>query len=83
MKPKLVIKVSHVDEVQMIVKWANKTGTPLIPISSGPPHHKGDTIPSVPESIIIDLSGMKKIISIVKKSLIKFKNRTVMLPKKK
>ncbi len=64
MKPRMVVKVKNVDEVQKIVKWANKTNTPLIPISSGPPHHRGDTVASVPESVIIDLSGMKKIINI-------------------
>ncbi len=63
-KPRFVVKVNQVDEVQKIVKWANKTGTPLIPVSSGPPHHRGDTVPGVPESVIIDLSGMKKVISI-------------------
>jgi FAD/FMN-containing dehydrogenase len=64
MKPRLVVKASGVEQVQKIVKWANKTRTPLIPVSSGPPHYKGDTVASVPEAVIVDLSGMKKIISI-------------------
>ncbi|MBN1973559.1 MAG: FAD-binding oxidoreductase [Sedimentisphaerales bacterium] len=64
MIPRLLVKVNNVNEVQKIVKWANKTNTPLIPVSSGPPHYKGDTVASVPEAVIIDLSGMKKIISI-------------------
>ena len=64
MIPRLVIKVSNVDEVQKVVKWANETNTPLVPVSSGFSHHKGDTVPGVPESVIIDLSGMKKIKSI-------------------
>ena len=33
-------------------------------MSSGAPHFKGDTVPSVPESVIVDLSGMNKIINI-------------------
>jgi FAD/FMN-containing dehydrogenase len=66
MKPGMVVKVSNVDQVQKVAKWANKTETPLVPISSGFPHHKGDTVPGVPESVIIDLSGMKKILSINK-----------------
>ena len=64
MMPRLVVKVNNALEVQKIVRWANNTGTPLVPVSSGPPHHKGDTIPGVPEAVIVDLSGMKKIISI-------------------
>ncbi len=63
-KPRMVVKVTHVAEVQKIVRWANATRTPLVPVSSGPPHHKGDTVASVPEAVVIDLSGMKKIISI-------------------
>lgn len=63
-KPWLVVKVRNSDEVQRIVKWANKTNTPLVPISSGPPHFHGDTIPGLPGTIIIDLSGMKRIIRI-------------------
>jgi hypothetical protein len=36
----------------------------LVPVSSGAPHFKGDTVPSVPQSVIVDLSGMNKIINI-------------------
>ena len=43
---------------------ANETQTPLIPVSSGAPHFRGDTVPSVAGSIIVDLSKMKKIINI-------------------
>lgn len=63
-KPWFVVKPKNVDEVQGIVKWANDTSTPLVPVSSGPPHFRGDTVPSVPEAVIIDLSGMKRVINI-------------------
>jgi FAD/FMN-containing dehydrogenase len=63
-KPRQVVKVKRVEEVQKIVQWANKTSTPLVPVSSGAPHYKGDTVPSIPEAVIVDLSGMKKIINI-------------------
>jgi FAD/FMN-containing dehydrogenase len=62
--PRAVVKVRSADEVQAIVKLANELKTPLVPISSGGPHHKGDTVPSVPEAVIVDLSGMKKILNI-------------------
>ncbi len=64
MMPNLVVKVKNADEVQKIVKLANETKTPLVPVSSGAPHYKGDTVPCVPEAVIVDLSGMKKIINI-------------------
>lgn len=67
-KPQLVVKPSNADEVQNIVKWANETHTPLVPVSSGPPHFRGDTVPSMPGSVVVDLSGMKKIIRIDRRS---------------
>ncbi len=63
-KPQLVVRVKSADKVQALVRWANETKTPLVPVSSGAPHFKGDTVPSVPEAIIVDLSGMNKIINI-------------------
>lgn len=63
-RPRYVVKVKDADQVQRIVKLANETKTPIVPVSSTGPRHNGDTVPSVPESIIVDLSGMKRIISI-------------------
>ena len=64
MTPLAVAKPETAAQVQELIKWANETKTPLVPISSGGPHFKGDTVPSVPESVIVDLSGMNKIINI-------------------
>jgi len=64
MKPLFAVKPENAEQVQAIVRWANETKTPLVPVSSGAPHFKGDTVPSVPQSVIVDLSGMNKIISI-------------------
>jgi len=38
-------------------------GHPLIPVSSGPPHFQGDTIPSQ-GGVVVDLSRMKRIIRV-------------------
>jgi len=62
--PRLVVKARNTEEVQAIVRWANETRTPLVPISSGPPHSYGDTVPSVGGAVIVDLNGMKRIIRI-------------------
>lgn len=63
-KPSLVVKPKSAEEVQEIVKWANESGTPLVPVSSGGPRFNGDTVPSAGAAIVVDLSGMKKIMRI-------------------
>jgi len=62
--PRCVVKAGTAKEVQEIVKWANDTLTPLVPVSSGSPHFRGDTVPSVGGAVIVDLSGMKKVIRV-------------------
>jgi FAD/FMN-containing dehydrogenase len=64
LKPAGVVRPGNVAEVQAIVKWGNKTRTPLIPVSSGAPHFRGDTVPGASGAVIIDLSRLKKIIHI-------------------
>lgn len=69
MLPRFVVKVKNADEVQKIVNLANETKTPLVPVSSRGKRYRGDTVPSVPESVIVDLSGMNKILSISRQQL--------------
>src|SRR4030042_2560557 len=64
MKPWFVVKPKNVDEVQDIVRWANQARTPLVPVSSGPPRFHGDSVPSMPGAVILDLTKMNKIIRI-------------------
>jgi FAD/FMN-containing dehydrogenase len=61
-KPAYVVKPKNAADVTEIVKLANKTGTPLIPVSSGPPHFRGDTVPSIGGAVVVDMSGMNKIV---------------------
>lgn len=63
-QPRFVVRVKSVEEVQGIIGWANRTNTPLVPVSSGPPHFHGDTVPGVSGAVIVDLSGMKKIMDV-------------------
>lgn len=72
-KPRLVVRPKNVDEVQGIVKCANQTGTPLVTVSSGPPHFRGDTVPSTGGAVIVDLGRMNRIIKIDRR------NRVVMI----
>ncbi|MCJ7795203.1 MAG: FAD-binding protein, partial [Thermoleophilia bacterium] len=60
-EPQLVVRPGTEDEVQNVVAWANRTATPLVPVSSGGPHFYGDTVPSVPGAVMVDLSRMDRI----------------------
>lgn len=64
MKPHFLVRPGNVEDVQNIVRWANQTLTPLVPVSSGGPHLRGDSLPTAPESVIVDLSGMKQILKV-------------------
>jgi hypothetical protein len=60
--PRCVVRPGDSQELQRIVAWANKSRTPLIPVSSGPPHFRGDTVPSVGGAVVVDLRRMNRIV---------------------
>jgi FAD/FMN-containing dehydrogenase len=66
-RPASLVKPKSAADVQRILKFANETKTPLVPVSSGPPHFRGDTVPSVGGAVIVDMSGMKKIMFVDRK----------------
>jgi hypothetical protein len=61
LKPWFAVRPGNAEQVQSLVKWAIATKTPLVPVSSGGPHGYGDTVPSVAEAVIVDLSRLKAI----------------------
>ena len=63
-KPACVVKPRNTDDVKQLVNLANETLTPLVSVSSGPPHFRGDTVPGTGGAVIVDLSGMKKIVRV-------------------
>jgi hypothetical protein len=63
-RPAFVVKPANADDIGKIVTLANETLTPLVPVSSGPPHFRGDTVPGTGGAIIVDLSKMKKVIKV-------------------
>jgi len=63
-KPDYVVKPRNSDDIAKLVKLANDTQTPLVPVSSGPPHFRGDTVPGTGGAVIVDLTKMKKIIRV-------------------
>ncbi|MGI5939251.1 MAG: FAD-binding oxidoreductase [Thermoleophilia bacterium] len=60
--PRCVVRPKDTEEVQQIINWANTSATPLIPVSSGPPHYRGDTVPSVGGAVIVDMRRLNKIV---------------------
>ena len=61
-RPRCEVRPRSTAEVQALVKWANETKTPLVPVSSGAPHLRGDTVPSTGGAVIVDMSAMNKIV---------------------
>ncbi len=61
-RPDALVFVETVEQVQEVVRYANKTKTPLIPYSSGLNLH-GGTIPKQ-GGIILNLSRMNRILSV-------------------
>ena len=61
-KPSCVVKPKEAKAVQKLIAAANETQTPLVPVSSGAPHFRGDTVPTLGGSVIVDMSQMNKIV---------------------
>jgi FAD/FMN-containing dehydrogenase len=61
-RPAYVVKAHSAAEVKRLVGLAGQTETPLVPVSSGPPHFRGDTVPGIGGAVVVDLSEMKKIV---------------------
>jgi FAD/FMN-containing dehydrogenase len=60
-RPQFVVKASTAEAIQKLVNLAKETATPLVPVSSGPPHFNGDTVPATGDAVVVDMSGMKRI----------------------
>jgi FAD/FMN-containing dehydrogenase len=71
-RPFCIVYPQNKEEIKQIIRLANEYKIPLTPVSSGPPHFRGDTIPKE-GGIIINLSKMKKILRI------DTRNRTVIV----
>jgi hypothetical protein len=61
-RPACVVRPKKAEDIQKIINIANETQTPLVPVSSGPPHFRGDTIPCSGGSVVVDLKHMNKVI---------------------
>jgi FAD/FMN-containing dehydrogenase len=62
--PACIVRPGNTGELQGVVRWANENHRPLVPVSSGGPHFRGDTVPGVEGAVIVDLRRMNKIIRV-------------------
>ena len=62
-RPWLIVYPESKEQVREIVKLANDSKIPLVPVSSGPPRFHGDTVP-LESGVIVDFSKMKSILKI-------------------
>jgi FAD/FMN-containing dehydrogenase len=63
-QPAWVVKPRTTAEIKPLVNLANETQTPLVSVSSGAPHFRGDTVPGSGGMVIVDLSGLRRIIRV-------------------
>ena len=57
LNPCFEVRPKNAEEVQKIIFGANETQTPLVSVSSGGPHFRGDTYPTASEAVLVDLRG--------------------------
>jgi FAD/FMN-containing dehydrogenase len=62
--PWAVVRPGCAEEVRQVVAWANDTATPLVPVSSGGPHFHGDTVPSAPGAVMLDLRRLDEVLRV-------------------
>jgi FAD/FMN-containing dehydrogenase len=62
--PACVVWPQTVDQVKRIVELANSKSIPIVPVSSGGPRLRGDTIPQSDNSVILNLTKMSKILRV-------------------
>lgn len=63
-RPWLTVRPTSSDQVRDIVRLANETRTPLIPLSSSGPHRHGASTPEVDGAVEVDLRGMNRILRV-------------------
>jgi FAD/FMN-containing dehydrogenase len=60
--PRAIARPANEEQVTELVRWANRKRVPLVPVSSTGERRRGDTVPAVTGTIIVDLSSMDALI---------------------
>ncbi len=59
-KPVALVRPRTTEQVQRLVELANRVDINLVPVSSGAPHFRGDTLPGKP-GVLVDMSANDRI----------------------
>ena len=62
--PKAIVKPLNLDQLVAVLHWANSTGTGVVPVSSTGCRRRGDTVPQIADAVVLDLSGMRRLIHV-------------------
>ncbi len=60
-KPALIVQPRRTEEIRQVIQLSKQKGYKLVPVSSGTPRFRGDSVPEVDNAVIVDLTKMKKI----------------------
>lgn len=60
--PAAVLRAATTEDVAEVLGWANKTRTGVVPVSSTGRRRRGDTVPQRDRTVMLDLSGMKRLV---------------------
>ena len=71
--PAPVVKPRSKEEVKEVLELATREGFAVVPVSSGTPRLRGDTVPTVEGTVVMDLRGMNTILWVDRR------NRTAMI----
>lgn len=62
-EPVAIVRPKDLTELQALIRKARELKLPLQPVSSGPPHFRGDTVPFGP-SVIVDMRSFNHIVRV-------------------
>jgi FAD/FMN-containing dehydrogenase len=65
--PQAVVRPETVPEIQEMVRWANLNKIPLVPVSSGAPRIRGDTVPGN-GGVVLDMERLNKVVRVDRKN---------------
>lgn len=61
-QPLAIYRPRDAKDVAKVVTWAAKENVGVIPVSSAPPRRRGDTVPANERCVVLDLSGLNRIV---------------------
>lgn len=60
--PQAVLRPRDTEDVVTALQWANEKGAGIVPVSSTGRRRRGDTVPQQDNTVMLDLSGMNRLV---------------------